>query len=138
MFRQVVVACFVAGATAGWHGPLAGGAPAHQYPAGVSPQACPNFPHCDNPAVAANPNAPAPIYNAIPAYNAYHGAAAYQAGPAYYGGYAGEHSADFTGVYAPKSAAESGQYTGDGDYRGEGLAESGAYGVVGKNNYQPS
>lgn len=113
----------MAAATAVWNGPLAGGVPAAQYPAGVSPQACPNFPHCTNPAVAATPNAPAPAipyggyagqyggqYGGAPAYNAPYNAPAVPQ----YGGY--------------QSALDKGEYTGDGDYHGEGLAESGAYG----------
>lgn len=112
----------MAAASASWNGPLAGGLPAHQYPAGVSPQACPNFPNCANPALAANPNAPAPAYNP----------GAYS--PHNQGGYNnGGFGPGFTGAYAPGSAVESGQYTGDGDYRGEGLAESGAYGAHSKS-----
>ncbi|KAK9730289.1 Cuticle protein CPCFC [Popillia japonica] len=56
--KLAVLACTFAFALGAWHGPLAGGVPAHQFPAGVSPQACPNYPNCNNPAVAAAPNAP--------------------------------------------------------------------------------
>lgn len=108
---QAVFACVVAVAVAVYNGPLAGGVPASLYPAGVSPQACPNFPHCTNPALAANPNAPAPPAAYAPApYGQYNPQ------PAYNGGY--------------NNALDSGVYTGDGDYHGEGLAESGAYGDV--------
>lgn len=41
-------------ASTAYNGPLAGGQPAAQYPAGVDPKACPNFPICGNPAVAVN------------------------------------------------------------------------------------
>lgn len=126
---QAVLACSVAVALGAWNGPLAGGVPAHQYPAGVSPQACPNFPHCSNPALAANPDAPAPIYN----QNAYN-QNAYNPGP-YAQHQGGVGDAHFTGAYSPQGSAESGQYTGDGDYKGEGLPESGAYGPHCKNNY---
>lgn len=102
----------MAAAVAVYNGPLAGGVPASLYPAGVSPQACPNFPHCTNPALAANPNAPAP-YAAPAQYGQYN------AGPQYNGN---------------PNALNSGAYTGDGDYRGEGLAESGAYGDVSQGN----
>lgn len=128
---QVVLAFAAACASAAYNGPLAGGLPAHQYPAGVSPQACPNFPHCTNPAVAANPAAPAayaaPAYNQIPAYNAAPAAynhGAYNPAPAHYGGQPG---------YGQK-ALDNGEYTGDGDYKGEGLLESGAFGPVGKKH----
>lgn len=68
---QVVLACSVAVSQAVWNGPLAGGQPAHLYPAGVSPQACPNFPNCNNPAVAANPQQPAAHqWGAQPQWNA--------------------------------------------------------------------
>lgn len=104
-----------------WHGPLAGGVPAHQFPAGVSPQACPNYPNCNNPAVAAAPNAPG-------AYPGAYNQGAYNPG-AYNGGYnAGAYN---PGAYnGGNNALDNGQYTGDGDYHGEGLAESGAYGNV--------
>lgn len=126
MFFQAVFACTVALAAAAYNGPLAGGVPASLYPAGVSPQACPNYPNCANPAVAANPAAAAPYgaapyaapyggYNPAPAYNP---APQYNAAPAYNGGY-------------NQNALDSGEYTGDGDYHGEGLAESGAYGQQG-------
>lgn len=124
IFFQAVFACTVALAAAAYNGPLAGGVPASLYPAGVSPQACPNYPNCANPAVAANPAAAAPYnaapyagYNSAPAYNP---APQYNAAPAYNGGY-------------NQNALDSGEYTGDGDYHGEGLAESGAYGQQGNH-----
>lgn len=110
-------------ALAGWNGPLAGGVPAHQFPAGVSPQACPNYPNCNNPAVAVSPNAAAPYGGAPAAYNQ----GAYNPGAYNPGAYN-------PGAYNPgpynggNNALDNGQYTGDGDYHGEGLAESGAYG----------
>lgn len=97
--------------TAVWHA----GLPAHQYPAGVNPHSCPNYPYCDNPAVAAHshvvaaPYAYAGLYNHLGAYHHHH---------------------DNSGAYVPSNALESGQYTGDGDWHGEGLAEAGAYGDV--------
>ncbi|KAG8236251.1 hypothetical protein J437_LFUL011004 [Ladona fulva] len=59
---------------------LSTGIPAAKYPAGVSPHTCPNYPYCDNVALAAHAVAP----YAAPAYAHYgvHGpvAAAYPAG----------------------------------------------------------
>lgn len=117
-----MLACSAAVGSAVWTGPLAGGLPASQFPAGVSPQACPNYPNCNNPALAANPSAPAP-YNSAPQYNPYQGAPQYNA-----------YNPSPVPQYNPglQSALDSGVYTGDGDYRGEGLAESGAYGNTGK------
>ncbi|KAK9730290.1 Cuticle protein CPCFC [Popillia japonica] len=119
--KLAVLACTFAFALGAWHGPLAGGVPAHQFPAGVSPQACPNYPNCNNPAVAAAPNAPG-------AYPGAYNQGAYNPG-AYNGGYnAGAYN---PGAYnGGNNALDNGQYTGDGDYHGEGLAESGAYGNV--------
>lgn len=170
------MACTLGPALSAYNGPLAGGQPAHQYPAGINPQACPNFPNCDNPALAANPNAPAPqphytsqpIYQTGPAFHpgpvyqsptAYKAAPVYQSGPAFQPSYqqpqqvyqhqqvaapvyqdvyhqAPQHQQqqhvspndpEFTGEYAPKDAVDAGEYVGDGDYRGEGLKESGAF-----------
>ncbi|KAF5304791.1 hypothetical protein FQR65_LT07808 [Abscondita terminalis] len=114
--KLALFACFVAATLAAYNGPLAGGVPASLYPAGISPHACPNYPHCSNPSVAANPNAPAPY--AAPAPTHY---GQYNAAPTYHGG------------YDSQSILNAGGYTGDGDYRGEGLAEAGAYGDVSQN-----
>ncbi|GJQ86793.1 hypothetical protein Trydic_g5584 [Trypoxylus dichotomus] len=130
--KLAVLACTFAVALAGWNGPLAGGVPAHQFPAGVSPQACPNYPNCNNPAVAVSPNAAAPYPGAYNpgAYNP----GAYNPGAQNPGAYN-------PGAYNGGNALDNGEYTGDGDYRGEGLAESGAYGNAdgGQNNggYNP-
>ena len=45
-----------------YRGPLAGGQPASLYPAGVDPQACPNFPHCSSPLVAISQGGIPPQY----------------------------------------------------------------------------
>lgn len=137
-------ACFLGISLAAWHGPLAGGSPADKYPAGVSPQACPNYPHCDNPAVAANPSGPS--------HGAWNGG--WNGGHA--GGWNGGHAGGWNGGAGAggwngagaggaggwnggdhgswnQNALDNGEYTGDGDYRGEGLAESGAYGDISHN-----
>ena len=114
--KLALFASFVVAAFAAYNGPLAGGVPASLFPAGISPHACPNYPHCANPSVAANPNAPAP-YAAPAPYNAPAHYGQYNPAPAYQGGY-------------DQNALNSGVYTGDGDYHGEGLAESGAFGDV--------
>lgn len=118
-------------ASAVWNGPLAGGVPAHQFPAGVSPQACPNFPNCANPAVAAQPNSPAPNqWNAAPqpwngGQQSWNGG---QQGQWNAGAYNPAPVPQYNNGQAGLSPLDRGEYTGDGDYRGEGLAESGAYG----------
>ncbi|XP_046404064.1 uncharacterized protein LOC124169483 [Ischnura elegans] len=66
---------------------VGGGIPAAKYPAGVNPHACPNYPYCDNVALAAHSAghhvALAPY--AAPAYAAYghHGAVAHGAAAKY-------------------------------------------------------
>ncbi|CAH0551878.1 unnamed protein product [Brassicogethes aeneus] len=117
--KLAVISCVVAMSSAVWNGPLAGGVPAHQYPAGVSPQACPNFPNCANPAVAAQPNAPAPAWNGAPAQQWNQG------------GYNPAPVPQYNNANAGLSPLDRGEYTGDGDWHGEGLSESGAYGNQG-------
>lgn len=60
MFQAIValLATAVFAKWAKWTGPIAGGEPADRYPAGISPQACPNFPNCANPSLAAQPYTP--------------------------------------------------------------------------------
>ncbi|XP_046404444.1 cuticle protein 1-like [Ischnura elegans] len=66
---------------------MGGGAPGARYPAGVNPHACPNYPYCNNAALAAyasgHHGAVAPY--AAPAYAAYghHGAGVHGAAAAY-------------------------------------------------------
>lgn len=130
---QVTLALCLTSALAVYNGPLAGGLPASLYPAGVDPQACPNFPNCANPAVAAYPNAPAqnnwgspqpqpqwtqqpqPAYNN---YNNYNPPAVPQWNP------------------SNQNALDRGEYTGDGDYHGEGLAEALAPGYENSGGYR--
>ncbi|CAH0551881.1 unnamed protein product [Brassicogethes aeneus] len=50
--KLAVLACSLAVAIAAYNGPQAGGQPAAQFPAGIDPASCPNFPVCDNPLVA--------------------------------------------------------------------------------------
>lgn len=144
---QAVLACSLALAAAVYSGPLAGGAPAAQFPAGVSPQACPNYPNCANPAVAVN-QAPVSQYNAIPQYNP--APQHYQPAPQHYQPapqfapqqyqpapqYAPQqyNAAPARPQYTPEvqNALDRGEYIGDGDYHGEGLAEALAPGYQGK------
>lgn len=130
-YFQAVFACAVAAATAVYNGPLAGGQPAALFPAGVSPQACPNFPNCANPAVAANPNQAAPqqwnqpqqSWNQgqqwnqgnqwnPPAQNQWNQGNQWNPAPVpqYNNG--------------AQDRLDRGEYIGDGDYHGEGLAEA--------------
>ncbi|KAL3286389.1 hypothetical protein HHI36_000898 [Cryptolaemus montrouzieri] len=52
--KLVMVALFLAVANSAYTGPFAGNQPASQFPAGVDPQSCPNYPVCENPSVAVN------------------------------------------------------------------------------------
>ncbi|KAJ8974198.1 hypothetical protein NQ317_011343 [Molorchus minor] len=138
-----ILACAVAAAAAVWNGPLAGGQPAALYPAGVSPQACPNFPHCSNPALAANPNQAVPQaahqWNAQPQpqWNA-------QPQPQWNGQPQPQWN---QGQYNPQSVPQwgndvqtrlnRGEYVGDGDYHGEGLAEALAPGYANHGGWNP-
>ncbi|XP_066262508.1 pupal cuticle protein-like isoform X1 [Euwallacea similis] len=132
--KLVCIALSLSSTWAVYNGPLAGGLPASLYPAGVSPQACPNFPNCDNPAVAAHPspvqnqwgapqqnnwaqpqqqwNQPAPAWTQQPQqqWNAPHNNWNPQPVPQWNPG--------------NQNALDQGGYTGDGDYHGEGLAEA--------------
>ncbi|XP_050500292.1 bifunctional endo-1,4-beta-xylanase XylA-like [Diabrotica virgifera virgifera] len=138
--KLVVLACSLAVATAVWNGPLAGGQPAHLYPAGVSPQACPNFPNCANPAVAANPQAPTAQQWGAPQqqWNA-------QPQPQWNQWNNNNNNNQWNqGQYNPSpvpqqwgndatSRLNSGEYIGDGDYHGEGLVEARAPGYENQN-----
>lgn len=156
---QAVLACALVVATAAaYNGPLAGGLPAAQYPAGVSPQACPNYPNCANPAVAVSPNALPQQYAAAPQYQQpqYQPAAPQyqqqQYQPAQYQPAAPQQPqyspvSQYNPVfpqqynqaparqqqYSPdvQNALDRGEYIGDGDYHGEGLAEALAPGHAG-------
>ncbi|XP_022921218.1 uncharacterized protein [Onthophagus taurus] len=163
--KLAVFACSLAFAAAAWNGPLAGGVPAHQFPAGVSPESCPNFPNCNNPAVAvqANAGAHAGGWNAgnngawnggnngawnggnNGAWNGGHNGGwnggnngAWNGGNngAWNGGNNGGWNGGNEGGYTPNNALDAGEYTGDGDYRGEGLQEAGAYGDVSQDQSQ--
>ncbi|XP_056633155.1 bifunctional endo-1,4-beta-xylanase XylA-like [Diorhabda carinulata] len=145
--KLVLLACSLAVATAVWNGPLAGGQPAHLYPAGVSPQACPNFPNCNNPAVAADPQAPASQWGAQPQWNA-------QPQPQWnaqpqsqwnqQNNWNSQPNQWNQGQYNPApvpqqwgndatSRLNKGEYIGDGDYHGEGLVEALAPGYENQN-----
>lgn len=125
-------------ATAVWNGPLAGGVPASQFPAGVSPHACPNYPNCANPAVAASPQAAAPLGHYGGQQNQWNNPAPQQwnnPAPQWNQQQGGQWNnapavPQWNGYQSP---LDRGEYTGDGDYHGEGLAEAGAYGKAEKH-----
>ncbi|KAG5890649.1 hypothetical protein JTB14_034937 [Gonioctena quinquepunctata] len=151
--KLAVIACSLAAASAAYNGPLAGGQPAALYPAGVDPKACPNFPDCTNPAVAVN-QVPqdynsAPQYQQPQQYQPqpqqyqpqYQQPQQYQpqpqqlqAQPQQYQAPINQYNPVHAQQYAPKqqaqyapeiqSALDKGEYIGDGDYHGEGLAEA--------------
>ncbi|KAJ8977805.1 hypothetical protein NQ317_000062 [Molorchus minor] len=150
---QTVIACYLAVSLAAYNGPLAGGLPAAQYPAGVDPKSCPNFPNCANPAVAvsqgpeqyhatsqyqpqqyqSNPQyqnqqyQPIPQYQPTPQYQP-------QQPQAHYKDAISQYNPVLPQQYAPsnnqqhtpevQNALNRGEYIGDGDYHGEGLAEA--------------
>ncbi|KAF7278556.1 uncharacterized protein LOC143196703 [Rhynchophorus ferrugineus] len=144
--KLVSLTLFLASANAVYNGPLAGGLPASLYPAGVSPQACPNFPNCANPAVAASPNAPAA--------NNWGGQQQWNGNPqpAWTQGPQNQwNNNNYNPQPVPQwspnnqNALDRGEYTGDGDYHGEGLAEALAPGYENSggwrnwnNNNQPA
>ncbi|XP_060523445.1 uncharacterized protein LOC132700284 [Cylas formicarius] len=127
MFAKLaVLTCCLAAVAAVYNGPLAGGRPADLYPAGVSPQACPNFPHCSNPAVSADPNtplnnnwgSPQPQWGQQQQWNGGQQWAQnnWNQAPA----------VPQAGNWDPASQTplDRGEYVGDGDYHGEGLYEA--------------
>ncbi|KAJ8955733.1 hypothetical protein NQ318_008605 [Aromia moschata] len=145
--KLAVIALFVAVASAAYNGPLAGGQPAALYPAGVDPKACPNFPDCTNPAVAVNQ---VPQQYQAPQYQP--GPQQYQPQqyqpqqyqpqqyqpqqpPAHYKDAISQFNPVLPQQYTPtannqqyspdvQNALNRGEYIGDGDYHGEGLAEA--------------
>ncbi|XP_018333267.1 uncharacterized protein LOC108742522 [Agrilus planipennis] len=142
--KLVVLACISSVALAAYNGPLAGGEPAHRYPAGVDPSACPNFPHCNNPAVAVNQQ-PAHAWNAQPQWNA---APQNQWNPAPQNHWNAAPQNQWNAApqqwnaqpswNGNQNALDSGAYTGDGDWHGEGLAEAGAFGDISHNFNDPA
>ncbi|KAG5890650.1 hypothetical protein JTB14_034938 [Gonioctena quinquepunctata] len=119
--KLAVIACSLAAANAVWNGPLAGGQPAALYPAGVSPQACPNFPNCANPAVAANPQQAAPQQWGAPQQQQWNPQPQNQ----------WNQGQQWNPAPVPQqwgndanTRLNRGEYIGDGDYHGEGLAEA--------------
>ncbi|ENN70638.1 hypothetical protein YQE_12583, partial [Dendroctonus ponderosae] len=134
IFKKVGKAVFVcfAGSVLAQHqsyqGPLAGGQPASLYPAGINPQSCPNYPDCSNPLYQAPVAAtPAPVSQYNPVYPQQYAPAAQS-----------QYSSDV------QQRLDRGEYIGDGDYRGEGLAEALAPGYAGQaqaapvNQYNPA
>ncbi|XP_050316400.1 uncharacterized protein LOC126750734 [Anthonomus grandis grandis] len=149
--KLAVFVCFAGTALAQYQGPLAGGQPASLFPAGVSPQSCPNYPDCSNPLVAISQNGPAPPqysqqsqqyqqpqYQPQPQYQQqYQPAAPVTPAPV------SQYNPVYPQQYAPTSAQrqyapevqqrlDRGEYIGDGDYHGEGLAEALAPGFAGQ------
>lgn len=179
----MILASVLALSAGAYNGPLAGGQPASQFPAGIDPKACPNFPDCSSPLVAISQAAslpgvqhdplqqyshyqqPAPQasrqfapqqyspqpqqYNAIPQqYNQvppqqYNSAPQQQYNPAPQQQYNvpqyNQLSQQPQRVAQPaqpqyppeiQNALDRGEYIGDGDYHGEGLAEANAVGPI--------
>ncbi|XP_019868269.1 DNA-directed RNA polymerase II subunit RPB1-like isoform X2 [Aethina tumida] len=133
----------------------ASGQLAPQYPAGIDPASCPNYPNCENPLVALS-QAPKPAqyspvapqftpvsqYSAVPRYTSPQYAAApvqyasspYQQSfapapaPQQYSAALGpQYQGSPSKQYTPEvqNALDRGEYIGDGDYHGEGLSEAG-------------
>ncbi|XP_066147131.1 AP2-associated protein kinase 1-like [Euwallacea fornicatus] len=146
MFVKLAVFVYFSGCALAQHqqpyqGPLAGGQPASLYPAGVNPQSCPNYPDCTNPLVAISQDAN-PQY--AQATSQYQPSASQYEQPAHYQQYqasvpaapspVSQYNPVYSQQYAPASRREyssevqqrldRGEYIGDGDYRGEGLAEA--------------
>ncbi|VEN40574.1 unnamed protein product [Callosobruchus maculatus] len=132
--KLAILACSIAVSAAVYNGPLAGGLPAHQFPAGVSPQACPNFPNCANPAVAANPQQAAQ-WGAQPQWNAQ--PQQWNAQPQQWNAQPQQQWNQWNAQPVPQyghndqERLNRGEYIGDGDYHGEGLAEALAEGYTG-------
>nr|XP_023012860.1 activating signal cointegrator 1 complex subunit 2 homolog [Leptinotarsa decemlineata]AYA49993.1 cuticular protein hypothetical 1 [Leptinotarsa decemlineata] len=166
--KLAVIACSFAFASAAYNGPLAGGQPAALYPAGVDPKACPNFPDCTNPAVAVNqipqeynsapqyqqyqaqPQYQPQQYQAQPQYQPqqYQAQPQYQPQPQQYQAPINQYNPVHAQQYAPsqksqyapeiQNALDRGEYIGDGDYHGEGLAEALAPGHAARQSYNPA
>ncbi|CAH1164182.1 unnamed protein product [Phaedon cochleariae] len=161
--KLAVIACSLALASAAYNGPLAGGQPADLFPAGVDPKACPNFPVCSNPAVAVNqvpvqeyPQQYQPQQYQPQQYQAQpqHYQAQpqqYQAQPQQYQSAINQYNPVLPQQYAAQqsqaqyspelqNALDRGEYIGDGDYHGEGLAEALApgHGAPQQRAYNPA
>ncbi|KAJ8924312.1 hypothetical protein NQ315_007105 [Exocentrus adspersus] len=117
--KLAVIACSLAFASAAYNGPLAGGQPADLYPAGVSPSACPQLPQLRQPRRRRQPSTGNILYN--PVYPQQYAPAAAQ-----------QYSPDI------QARLNRGEYIGDGDYRGEGLAEALAPGYAGQAYAAPA
>lgn len=129
-------------AAAVYNGPLAGGQPAHLYPAGVSPQACPNFPNCNNPAVAANPQQPTNNWAPQNQWNA-PAQSNWNNGGQWNNNNGWNQGNQWNSAPVPQYGGNDvtarlnrGEYVGDGDYHGEGLAEALAPGYEGMHYKQ--
>ncbi|XP_076259408.1 uncharacterized protein LOC143195825 isoform X2 [Rhynchophorus ferrugineus] len=151
--KLAVFSCALALAFAQYHqpynGPLAGGQPASLYPAGVSPQSCPNYPDCSNPLVAVQNSAPqyapsAPQYPQPAQYSQYQAPAPVTPAPVsqYNPVYPQQYAPASRSQYSPdvQQRLDRGEYIGDGDYHGEGLAEALAPGYAGQapRQYAPA
>ncbi|XP_046403802.1 cuticle protein 1-like [Ischnura elegans] len=116
---------------------IGGGAPGARYPAGVDPHTCPNYPYCDNGALAVHHGAIAP-YAAAPAYGAYglYGPAGVGAGAKYPAGVS-PHTCPNYPYCGPTPAHGGFGYAGYGYGGAHGYAGAyaapvyGAYGVYG-------
>ncbi|XP_045475737.1 DNA translocase FtsK-like [Harmonia axyridis] len=176
--KLMILACALALTSGAYNGPLAGGQPASQFPAGIDPKACPNFPDCSSPLVAISQAASLPgvQHDPLQQYSHYQQPAPqasrqfapqqynqapqqYNAAPQQYNQAPQQYNPapqqqynvpqynlpqqpqrvaqPAQPQYPPEiqNALDRGEYIGDGDYHGEGLAEAMA---VGKINQRPA
>lgn len=108
--------------------------PPARYPAGVDPASCPNFPHCGNPNTVIGANGAPGGWGGNNANNGqWNGGANQWNGGANQWNQGGHQGGWNGGNNVNANPVISGAYTGDGDYRGEGLQEAGAYGDISHN-----
>ncbi|XP_076257638.1 uncharacterized protein LOC143194805 [Rhynchophorus ferrugineus] len=143
-FRLVLLSCFAVVGFAQYHNQPSQPLPA-QYPAGVDPKSCPNYPDCSNPLVAVQTADKAQQYNAEPQYQTQQFPAQpqyqqpqyqqpqYQQPQQYQSQYTQPQQYQQPAPVAPAQSQYSpdvqqrldrGEYIGDGDYHGEGLQEA--------------
>ncbi|KAK9873966.1 hypothetical protein WA026_002317 [Henosepilachna vigintioctopunctata] len=184
--KLMMLACTLALSTGAYNGPLAGGQPAAQYPAGIDPKSCPNFPSCSSPLVALSQATSLPGVQHDPSQLYRHYQQPSQQIPQQYSQVPQQYNQvpqqynqipqqynpvpqqQYNSIpqprpqphqqfapqqpqyaaqpsqpkYSPEiqNALNRGEYIGDGDYHGEGLAESLAAGPINNNAraYQPA
>ncbi|XP_044746705.1 RNA polymerase II degradation factor 1-like [Coccinella septempunctata] len=169
--KLMILASALALSAGAYNGPLAGGQPASQFPAGIDPKACPNFPDCSSPLVAISQAASLPgvQHDPLQQYSHYQQPAqqsARQYAPQQYNAVPQQYNPapqqqynvpqynhlpqqpqrvaqPAQPQYPPEiqNALDRGEYIGDGDYHGEGLAEAMAVGPINQASrqaYQPA